>query len=458
MHKNSKKNQNCKNAEKKNSSLTLFELAPLQGKNITVDFTAEEISSDGGLLLLREVEKQIGIIQRLTTCIEDTRHPSYVKHTMDSLMSQRIYQIAAGYEDTNDCNALKDDSILKICSNTQDTLATQPTMCRFENTPGRKELYNMAVALADHFIESYAQEPPIIILDCDDTNSNTYGAQQYSLFNNYYGDYCYMPLHIYEGLSGKLITTVLKPGRRSKNTNVYSILTRLIKHLRASWKNTIIVVRGDSHFCCKELMDWAYGKKGIHFITGLTGNAALHRLAQITIESAEREYKQYGKPVKRFHAFEYQAASWEYPQRVVVKVEANSMGTNIRYIVTDMRQYKTRQLYEIGYCARGGMELRIKDHKLYLHSDRMSCNSFLANQMRLFLYSAAYILIHTLQKEMLRGSEFFNATMKTIQLKLIKVAARVKFMKTKIHIELPRDFVSKFVFEKIFGIVEILRC
>ena len=458
MRKNNKKNQDCEKAEKKNSSPTLFDLGTLQGKKVTVDFTAEEVSSDGGLLLLREVENQIRIIERLASCIEDTRHQSYVKHSMKSLMSQRIYQIAAGYEDTNDSDALKEDSIIKICSGKQETLAAQPTICRFENTPGRKELYNMAVALADHFIDSYTHEPPVIILDCDDTNSNTYGDQQYSLFNDYYGEYCYMPLHIYEGLSGKLITTILKPGRRSKNINVYSILSRLIRHLRASWKNTIIVVRGDSHFCCKELMDWAYGQKAVHFITGLTGNPVLNKLARVTIESAEGEYKQYGNPVKRFHSFEYQASSWEHPQRVVVKVEANSMGTNIRYIVTDMRQYKTRQLYEIGYCARGGMELRIKDHKLYLHSDRMSCNSFLANQMRLFLYSAAYILIHTLQKEMLRGTEYFNATMKTIQLKLIKIAARVKFRKTKIHIELPKDFAGKFVFEKIFGMFEMLRC
>lgn len=458
MNKNKEKNQNNQAKESESLILDLFELSSINGKRVTVDFSAEEVSSDGGLLLLREVEEQTGIIKRLAACIEDTRHQSYVKHTDESMLSQRVFQIAAGYEDANDCNALKDDGIFKICSDSQDSLAAQPTMCRFENRPQRKELYNMAIALADHFIESYEQEPHIIFLDCDDTNSNTHGSQQYTLFNDYYNEYCYMPLHIYEGLSGKLITTILKPGRRSKNINVYSILSRLIKHLRASWKNTIIVVRGDSHFCCKELMDWAHEQKSIHFITGLSGNSVLRKLAQITIESAEREYKQYGKPIKRYHTFDYKAASWQYQQRVIVKVEANSMGTNIRYVVTDLRQYKTRHLYEKGYCARGGMELRIKDHKLYLRSDRMSCNSFLANQMRLFMHSAAYILIHTLQKEMLRGSEFCNATMRTIQLKLIKVAAKVKVLKTKIHIELPKDFVYKPIFEKIFCMFEVIRC
>lgn len=267
-----------------------------------------------------------------------------------------------------------------------------------------------------------------------------------------------MPLHIYEGLSGKLITTILKPGRRSKNVSVYGILRRIITYIRHRWKSTNIVVRGDSHFCCKELMDWAHGQENVHFISGLTGNSVLNKLAEITIQSAQREYEQHGKAVRRYHSFEYQAGSWKHPQRVVVKVEVSSQGKNIRYIVTDMRQYRTQDMYEKGYCARGNMELRIKDHKLFLQSDRMSCTSFLANQFRLFLHSAAYVLIHALQKEVLQGTEYANATMKTIQLKIIKLAARVKEMKTKICIELPASFPAKSIFEKSFGIFQILRC
>ena len=336
--------------------------------------------------------------------------------------------------------------------------ASQPTMCRQENYSSRNELYNIGESILDNFINSYTNEPPVIIVDCDDTNTNAYGEQQEIVFNNYYGEYCFMPFHIYEGLTGKLIATILKPGRRSKNSDVFGILRRIITRPQKKWKDTTIIVRGDSHFCCKELMDWAYTQKRVHFISGLTGNSVLNRMAEVTIKSAEREYNQYGKAVKRYHSFEYQAGSWEHSQRVIVKVEANSMGTNIRYIVTDMRQYKTKELYEKGYCARGNMELRIKDHKLFLQSDRMSCNSFLANQFRLFLHSAAYILIHALQKEVLPVTEYFNATMKTIQLKVIKVAARVKELKTKIHIELPVEFPVKSLFEKCFGIFETLRC
>jgi hypothetical protein len=315
----------------------------------------------------------------------------------------------------------------------------------------------MAEVFVDQFIKSYASQPNAIILDCDDTDALTYGQQELALFNTYYGDNCYMPLHIYEGLSGKLITTILKPGRRSKGTNVFAITRRLIEYLRKHWPQTIIILRGDSHFCSQEFMDWSQNQKNVEFITGLTGNAVLNQSAKVTIESAQREYNAYGNPVKRYHSFEYKAGSWEQSQRVVVKVEVNSMGTNVRYITSSMRCIRTKALYENAYCARGAAELRIKDHKTYLLSDRMSCTSFLANQFRLFMHSAAYVLIHAMQNEVLRGTELCKATMKTIQLKLIKVAARVKILKAKVLIEMPKEFVSKWAFEKSLRIFEELR-
>jgi hypothetical protein len=462
MSKNTINKKDNKGIDQNNFQPALFDLKSIEKKPIVASFTGEKLSTDGGLLMLRELSEQIGLIKSLAGCIKDDRHQGYVKHSIYSLMTQRVFQIAAGYEDANDCNHLKDDPILKICSDklptTGDSLASQPTMSRFENQLSRAELYDMAKVFAEHFLNSYANEPLAIILDCDDTNSNTYGEQQLALFNDYYGEYCYMPLHIYEGLSGKLITTILKPGRRSKGVNVYGILKRIIAFLRKSWKNTVIIVRGDSHFCSKELMDWAYGQRKVHFISGLTGNSLLNKLSEITIESAKKEYILYGKPVKKYHSFEYKAGSWQYSQRVIVKVEANENGTNIRYIVTDLRDYKTKSVYEMGYCARGSMELRIKDHKTYLRSDRMSCNSFWANQMRLFLHSAAYVLIHTLQKEMLKGTEYYNATMETIKLKIIKVATRVTEMKTKVKVEYPFDFPVKELVGKCFRMFEMLRC
>jgi len=312
-------------------------------------------------------------------------------------------------------------------------------MTRFENSVNRSELYRIAECFARSFVNSYESEPAVIILDCDDTNNNAYGNQLEIEFNNYYGEYCFMPLHIYEGLSGKLITTILKPGRRSKGADVFSILKRLVNFIRNHWKNTRIIIRGDSHFCSPEFMNWTKSNKSINFITGLTGNQRLNKLSKITRDSAEKSYKQNNKPVKMFHSFPYKANTWDQEQRIVVKVEVNSMGTNIRYIVTDLWEFRSKQLYEKGYCARGSAELRIKEHKTYLKSDRTSCNRFEANQFRLFMHSAAYVLLHTLQKDVLKGTKFCSATMKTLQLKLLKTAAYVKELKTKIKIEFPRN-------------------
>lgn len=394
----------------------------------------------------------------MADCIKDHRDQRYISHTIKELLTQRVFQIAAGYED---CNDLRSDTILKTCvgrlPQSAPELASQPTMSRLENSIGRKELYHLGQLLVDQFVKSYSKDPEVIILDCDDTSNITYGQQELSLFNQYFHDYCYMPLHIYEGISGKLITTLLKPGRRTKQSNIASLLKKIIKHLKQQWPNTLIITKGDSHFASSDFMEWSDQQDKVGFITGLAGNKSLHKLAAVTIQSAKREFKQYGTPVKRYHSFRYKARSWAKDQKAVIKVEVSSQGTNIRYIVTDMLQFRAKELYEKGYCARALCELRIKEHKLYLKSDRSSCKSFVANQFRLLLHSAAYILLHTLQKEVLKGTKFANATFKTIQNKIIKTAAWVKELKTKIKIEFPTTCTTKKVQTKAFELLSLLR-
>lgn len=439
----------------------VHELFPVSNKQIELSFSGDDISSDGGLLLLREVENQTGLINRISNCITDNRDQRYVDHTIREMLTQRVFQIAAGYEDCNDCDDLRDDMIFKTCAGrlpqTGLSLASQPTMSRLENSIKSQDLYRIGQELVDTFVESYDREPGVIILDCDDTNNNTYGQQELNLFNQYYHDHCYMPLHIYEGLSGKLITTILKPGRRSKQSDIASLLKKLILHLRKEWANTMIIVRGDSHFTSADFMRWCEEQYNTGYITGVSGHRKLHEMAAVTIQSAEREFKQYGKYVKRYHSFLYQAGSWSQPQKVVVKVEVSEMGTNIRYIVTNLVQFRAKDLYEKGYCARGTMELRIKEHKLYLMSNRSSCHRFKANQFRLFLHSIAYVLLHTFQKEVLRGTEFENATFKTIQNKIIKTAAWVKEMKTKVKIELPRCCPTKSIQSNCLEMFAVMR-
>ncbi len=443
-------------------SKTILNLFPIQQKSLELTYSGEKISSDGGLLILKEIDNQTGIIDGFKNCIQDNRDQRYIDHTVKDILSQRIFQIAAGYEDANDCNALKDDAIMKLCSDklpeNDGDLSSQSTMSRFENSVSRTELYKIAEMFVIAFINSYSEEPPVIILDADDTNHNAYGDQLQIEFNNYYGEYVFMPLHIYEGLSGKLITTILKPGRRSKSVNVFAIVKRIIILLRQHWPNTKIILRGDSHFHCPELTSYSKVENNLSFITGLTGNKRLNKLSQTTVESAEREYNQTGKPVKRYHSFMYKADSWEVQERVIVKVEVNCKGTNIRYIATDNTEYRTKGIYEVGYCQRGAMELRIKEHKTYLKSDRTSCHKFEANQLRLFMHSVAYVLMHTLQKEVLKGTEFANSTMQTLQLKILKTAAKVKELKTKIKIEFPRTCTARVVQTLAFNVFEAMRC
>ncbi len=453
---------NSKDINIPETAKTILNLFQVQQKPLELTYTGEKISTDGGLLILKEVENQIGIINKINDCIKDHRDQRYIDHTQQEMLCQRIFQIAAGYEDANDCDTLKNDAILKLCADklpeNGGDLGSQPTMSRFENSISRSELYKIAKAFIIAFINSYDKEPPVIILDADDTNHNAYGNQMQIEFNNYYGEYVFMPLHIYEGLSGKLITTILKPGRRSKSVNVFAILKRIVVLLREYWPNTKIILRGDSHFHCPELTSYSKVEKNLSFITGLAGNSKLHELSQVTVESAKREFAQTGKPVKRYHNFMYKAGSWEEEERVIVKAEVNAKGTNIRYIATNDLEYRTKKLYEIGYCQRGAMELRIKEHKTYLKSDRTSCHKFEANQFRLFMHSAAYVLLHTLQKEVLKGTEFVNSTMQTLQLKVLKTAAKVQELKTKIKIEFPRTCIARQVQTLAFKIFATMRC
>jgi hypothetical protein len=438
-----------------------FNLFPIQGKNIELSFNGARISSDGGLLLLRELDSKLSLLSSASNCIHDERDHHYIDHSVKELLTQGVFQIAAGYEDCNDCNDLREDMIFKMCAGrlpqSENDLASQPTMSRLENSVIKTDLFRLGKLLVDTLISSYSIVPSVIILDCDDTNNVTYGQQELALFNTFYNEHCYMPIYIYKGLSGKLVTTILRPGCRNKRANIARLLQKLISYLRVQWPKTKIIIGGDSHFASQDFMDWTCIQPNLSFITGLAGNAKLHELSHKTVESAKREFDRYKNPVKRYHSFMYKAGSWERYQRVIVKVEVTSMGINIRYIVTNLNDFRTRDLYDKGYCARGSMELRIKDHKLYLKSDRSSCTKFEANQFRLFLHSMAYILIHTLQKQVLKGTEYVNATMKTIQLKIIKTAVWVKEMKTKIRIELPQFCSTKNEQLRSFEMLRMLR-
>lgn len=430
-------------------------------KPVLINFNGGFLSSDAGALLLRDVEEQIGLIRKMTEVIPDYRDARYIRHKIEELLTQRVAQIACGYEDADDCDALRNDPIFKMVAGRYpefgEALASQPTMSRFENSMSRTTLYRLARVFADMFIASYEEPPELIILDFDDTDDPVHGHQQLSLFNNYYKQQCYLPLHVYEGQSGKLITTILKPGKRCTGQQMLAIVKRLIGHLRAAWPKTALLFRGDSHFAYPEVMDWIEAQQDVHYLTGLTGNSRLKKEVQPVIERARRRYARSGEDVKLFHAFLYQADTWSIPRRVIAKIEVTAKGLNLRFVVTDIRGGTAAQIYTEFYCARGEAELYIKDHKLYLKSDRTSCTEFKANQFRLFLHSAAYVLIHTLKTTLLKHTEFATATINTIQLRLLKIGARIRECKTRIVVELPSQFPLKELLMRSFQIFTLIR-
>jgi hypothetical protein len=436
-------------------------LPNVQNKSVSLDFKGGLLSSDAGSLLLKEVEQQTGLIKAIEEVIPEPRDMRYVRHTSHDLLMQRIAQIACGYEDGNDCNDLRNDPIIKILSDrypeTGEALASQPTMSRFENSISRTTLYRIARVFADVFIASYEQEPEAIVLDFDDTEDIVHGSQQLCLFNNYFKEYCFMPLHVYEGLSGKLVTTILKPGKRSTGKQMLSIVKRIVAYLRAKWPSTIMVFRGDSHFTYPEVMEWIDTQENVTHVTGLASNSRLQKEVKPLVERATRLYEECNRKITLFHSFYYRADSWSKPRRVVAKVEVSEKGKNARFVVTDMESAKTTVLYKQIYCARGEDELYIKDHKLYLKSDRTSCKRFEANQFRVFLHSAAYVLIHALKTNILRHTQFSNATIDTIRLRLFKIGARVRELKTRIKIELPFSYPLKNIVRQSFHIFNALR-
>jgi hypothetical protein len=417
-----------------------LQLAPVGDKAAFLDFDGGRLSSDAGLVLLQDPDEQLGLTRALAAVLSDPRDQRRVHFTLHDLLKQRVLQIAAGYEDANDANSLRHDPIFKLLlgrlPESGAPLASQPTLSRFENRVSRTRLYRMARVLVDQFIASYSRPPKVIVLDFDDTEDPAHGGQEQVHYDGHYGGYCFLPLHLYEGLSGRLITAIFK-AKRFTGKQMLAVLTRLVKHLRKAWPATLIIFRGDSHFAYPEVMQWIEAQPHLHYVTGLTSNRVLKALAGQVIEQATRAYARDGGKITRFHSTRYQAGTWAHPRRVVVKVEVSDQGVNTRFIVSDMEQTGAKVLYRHIYCARGHMENDIKDHKRYLKSDRTSCHRFEANQFRLFLHSAAYVLLDTLRREVFQTTSWAWATMETIQLRLFKLGARVQEFTDRIKISLP---------------------
>jgi hypothetical protein len=430
-------------------------LSPVEGKQLQVAFIGGLQSSDGGVLLLREVEERLGLVARLARCIPDWRNPDSITHTIADMLRFRVCAIAAGYEDADDCDSLRHDPIFKLAlgrgPETGEALCSQPTMSRLENAVSWRTLARMQAALIDQFCDSWTRVPAHIVLDIDDTWDTAHGAQQLSMFNAHYDEHGFLPIHIYEATSGKLVAAILRPGKTPSGEEVRTILKHVLRRIRQHWPKVAILVRGDSHYGRHEAMDWC-DDNGVVFAFGLSTNKVLATLAAPLNEDAAVRRVRAGTQgkVRRYASFAYRAKDWRGPRRIVARIEASDQGTDTRFVVTNLAD-KPKRLYERVYCARGQMENFIKAHKRHLASDRTSCHSASANQFRLILHSTAYNLLLALRAAAPKRSVWRTAQFDTLRLRLLKLGARVSETARRIKVILPAACPDQAIFAHLAG-------
>jgi hypothetical protein len=418
-------------------------LSPVSGRPVRVAFDGGRLTSDAGVLLLAEIERKLRIAERLACCLADRRDPERVRHSLAEMIRFRTLLIAAGYADANDCDALRGDPAFKLAvgrlPESGTDLCSQPTISRLENLPGPTALKRMMAAMVELFCDSFDQVPRRIVLDIDDTEDRVHGQQQLSLFHAYYDSRCFLPIHIYEATSGKPVAVILRPGKTPDGAEVALVLRHVVRAIRARWPRVEILIRGDSHYARHEAMAWLERNR-VGYVFGLAGNKVLlANTADLAEDAAMARVGGEAGKARRFADLRYAARSWSVERRVIARVEASPQGSDSRFVVTNLAG-APRWLYEAVYCARGQAENLIKAHKLHLASDRTSCSKATANQFRLIVHTAAYWLLHTLKGLAPKTSFWRDAQLDTVRLALIKVAARVSEMVTRVKISLPSSY------------------
>jgi hypothetical protein len=434
-----------------------LEFHALGRREVIGRFDGGRITSDGGGLLLREVDQRIGLLDRLAGCFTDYRNPNAIEHSVQELVAQRVYGLALGYEDLNDHDVLRKDSALALLVGKQDLtgearireldrghpLAGSSTLNRLElSTPGTApdDRYKKVAAdpatldrlLVDVFLESQRKPPREIWLDLDATDDPLHGRQEGRFFHGYYRCYCYLPLYIFCG--EQLLCARLRPSNQDAAAGSVDELSRIVAQIRTRWPKTRIVIRGDAGFCREAIMHWCEANN-VRYVLGLARNKRLQRALGKAMEEARAAHERTGKPARRFRDFRYRTRkSWSCERRVVGKAEYLPHKANPRFVVTNLsiRQARAKRLYEKLYCARGEMENRIKEQQLGLFADRTSTATMRANQLRLYFSSFAYVLMHGLRRLGLAGTAHAKAQSTTIRLKLLKIGARIRITVRKV--------------------------
>ena len=430
---------------------TPLTFSSLAGRRLHADFSGGALTTDAGMLLLRQADKRLGLLDALDRCLPDPRDPDSITHPQRALLAQRILAIAAGYEDLNDHQHLRHDPLWQVLAeyqpDPQQPLASAPTLCRLENRVRRAALVRMAAVLVEQFIASHRTPPECLVLDFDATDDPVHGHQEGRFFHGYYDAYCFLPLYVFCG--EQLLVAYLRPANIDASRHSRAILKLLVQRFRQVWPHVKIIIRGDSGFCRWRLMRWC-DHNGIGYILGLARNRRLETLLEPWLHEAGARWQRCQQPQRLFASLHYAAGSWDRPRRVLAKAEHNAQGDNPRFVVTNLPG-EPQSLYDDVYCARGEMENRIKEQQLMLFADRTSCHRFLANQFRLLLSAAAYVLMEAVRRLGLSGTELARAQVSTIRLRLLKVAGLVQVSVRRVYVRLASGFPQPGLFATVLG-------
>lgn len=418
-------------------------------RRVEACFDGATMTTDGGALLLRAVDKKIRLLPRVAACFRDGRAAQRIEHELSEMLAQRIYGLALGYEDLNDHEELRHDPLLGVLAGKRELeqpMAGKSTLNRLELTPAeqphryhkiRYSSTGLDALLVEVFLEAYAQPPREVVLDLDVTDLPLHGEQEARFFHGYYGHYCYLPLYIFCG--EHLLCARLRPSNQDASAGSLEEVARVVAQIRGRWPRVRIILRADSGFGREELMTWCE-KHAVDYVFGLARNARLRRKIAAEMRQAKKEHQSTGKATRVFAEFSYRTRkSWSRPRRVVAKAEYLEKGENPRFVVTSLEAHvwPSQKLYEQLYCARGEMENRIKE-QLSLFSDRLSTETMRANQLRLYFSSLAYMLMHALRRLALAGTAWATAQVETIRLRLLKIAAEVRLSARRIWVRYSR--------------------
>jgi len=426
-----------------------FRFEPHFRRAVVADFQGGTLTSDAGALLLRQVDCRLGFLRRLAGCFTDFRSPWLTQHGVEPMLAQRVYGLALGYEDLNDHDQLRHDPLMNVLAGKREPdrpLASKSTLCRLERTPAtgaerdrykriRYDAEAIDELLLDVFLEAHPEAPEQVVLDLDVTDTPLHGRQEGRFFHGFYDEYCYLPLDTFCG--DQLLAVLLREANQDARAGSLAEIQRIVARLRSRWPKVKIILRADSGFCREELMRWCENNH-VDYVFSLTRNDRLRRRIGQAMRRAKAYAKRTGRPARVFTEFRYRTrTSWSRARRVIAKAEQIEGKENPRYVVTSLAAavYRPRALYEDLYCARGEMENRIKEQML-LFADRMSAETMRANQLRLYLSAAAYVLVEALRRLALKGTELAQAQVNTIRLRLLKISARVRWTARRVSVSM----------------------